>query len=73
MKIIKSEQQTKYGNDCMFKYDISLAETEENYVVIYIRNLYGSWISEKDKFFYQIENFSSYEKAEKYFNSLIDK
>lgn len=72
MKIIKSEQQTKEGNDCMFKYDISLAETTENYIVIYIRNLYESWISERDKFFCVVENFSNYEEAEKYFKKLID-
>lgn len=72
MNIIKSERSTKYGNDCMFKYDISLAETTENYIVIYIRNLYGNWISERDKFFCQIKKFSNYEEAEKYFNSLID-
>lgn len=73
MNIIKSEQFTKEGNDCLIKYDISIIESECHYDVIYIVNVFGSWISEEQEHSYEIIKCPSRKSAEKLFKKLIDK
>lgn len=73
MKVIKTEQFEKEGNDCLIKSDISLISTNLLFHVIYIKDILSSWLPKHMSHYCENEVFYDYIEAEKYFKKLIDK
>ena len=64
MKIIKSYEDQRYGNDCMIDEEVALIESSSSYLVLHATT-YRGWMGTEPRFEeYQCSSYS--EACEKY-------